>query len=164
MPNMTRNILKALMRKNGDTPTSLSRKTTIGREIGVGQSTIHRFLNGDIREISPSKARILAEVYGVTESQLRGDMPIDKDFLDMETQVYHTTHPTKKDIIEKLMSIDREDDLSYIQQTINMIQAKKAGAIRVMNRRKIDIHRNDFNYLDRRRQDDRRHSPITMAH
>ena len=98
MENTMRKILKALMDKHNDTPTSLSKKTVTGGQKGISQSTIFRFIKGDVKFITPETAKALAEVYGLTESQLRGDMPIDKEVLDIETKVYRVEDPVKQDI------------------------------------------------------------------
>jgi transcriptional regulator with XRE-family HTH domain len=65
-----RKILTSLMQKSGDTPSTLSRKS------GVPQPTIHRFLNGTTGDPRSSVVKKLAVVYGLTESQLRGDEPM----------------------------------------------------------------------------------------
>ena len=67
-----RKILQALMDKHRDTPTSLAKKTIEGGHKGISQSTIHRFIKGDVKFITPETAKALADVYGITESQLRG--------------------------------------------------------------------------------------------
>lgn len=66
-------ILKSLMEKHGDDPYSLERKS------GVPQPTTHRFLSGKHGEPRPSTVRKWAMAYGLTESQLRGDVPLEEE-------------------------------------------------------------------------------------
>jgi hypothetical protein len=66
-----RQILSSLMAKAGDDAYSLQTKS------GVPQPTTQRFLAGKHGEPRSSTVRKWASVYGVTESQLRGDVPID---------------------------------------------------------------------------------------
>ncbi len=66
-----RTILKWLMDREGDNAYSVSRKS------GVTQSITHRFLTGKMNDPSANTVRAWARLYGITESQFRGDMPID---------------------------------------------------------------------------------------
>lgn len=66
-----RTILKSLMDKAGDTPYDIHEKT------GIQPSTTYRFLTGNHGDPKSSTVRKWAALYGVTESQLRGDAPID---------------------------------------------------------------------------------------
>ena len=162
MENTMRKILKALMDKHNDTPTSLSKKTVTGGQKGISQSTIFRFIKGDVKFITPETAKALAEVYGLTESQLRGDMPIDKEVLDIETKVYRVEDPVKQDIIDKLLELDRADDIDYVEKTIEMVTLKKEGGGReVMNRRKDDPK--SCPIKERRMLNDRRQHPLRMV-
>lgn len=70
MPEM-RKILSFLMGKAGDDAYSLQTKS------GVPQPTTQRFLTGKHGEPRSSTVRKWAKVYGVTESQMRGDVPIE---------------------------------------------------------------------------------------
>jgi transcriptional regulator with XRE-family HTH domain len=67
----TRTILKLLMDKAGDTPYDVQRK------IGVPRTTTWRFISGGHNEPRSSTIQKWAKLYNVTESQLRGDVPID---------------------------------------------------------------------------------------
>lgn len=66
-----RAILKLLMERDRDNPYDVQRKS------GVGQTTTFRFLEGSISSPTYSTVRKWARAYGVTESQLRGESPID---------------------------------------------------------------------------------------
>ena len=66
-----REILEKLMVAAGDDAYSLQKKS------GVPQPTTQRFLAGKHGDPRSSTVKKWAGVYGVTESQLRGDVPID---------------------------------------------------------------------------------------
>lgn len=66
-----REILKSLMRAAGHSPRDLH------AICGVTPSTTHRFLDGTHRDPSARTVRKWAQVYNVTESQLRGFEPLD---------------------------------------------------------------------------------------
>ena len=155
MENTMRKILKALMDKHNDTPTSLSKKTVTGGQKGISQSTIFRFIKGDVKFITPETAKALAEVYGLTESQLRGDMPIDKEVLDIETKVYRVDDPHKQEIIDKILELERQDDIEYIEHTVDLVTQKKEAGEK-MTRRRNDPDSRPIK--ERRHQEDRRNT------
>jgi transcriptional regulator with XRE-family HTH domain len=62
--------LAELMRQAGDDAYSLETKS------GVPQPTTQRFLSGKHGEPRSSTVRKWAKAYGITESQLRGDVPM----------------------------------------------------------------------------------------
>lgn len=64
-------ILKILMDQNGDDAYSLEEKS------GVPQPTTQRFLSGKHGDPRSPTVKKWAAAYGITESQLRGDQPID---------------------------------------------------------------------------------------
>lgn len=64
-------ILKSLMDKEGHNAHDVQRRT------GVNQSTTFRFITGQSGEPRPSTVRKWARMYNLSESQLRGDLPID---------------------------------------------------------------------------------------
>src|SRR5687768_9910016 len=66
-----RSILKAKMAEAGHRPADIARKT------GLQTSTITRFLKGDSAHLRTDTVIELAKLYGLTESQLRGDAPIN---------------------------------------------------------------------------------------
>jgi hypothetical protein len=59
------------MKANGDNGYRLWRKS------GIPAQTTYRFLNGKHDNPDSATVQQWADVYGVTESQLRGDVPID---------------------------------------------------------------------------------------
>lgn len=71
MYNPVQENLKKLMIADGKlSEGELSRKT------GVPQSTIHRLLNGQIKESKPSTLKPIAGYFGLTLAQLQGEEPI----------------------------------------------------------------------------------------
>lgn len=66
-----RKILETLMESRGDNAYDIS------RSIGLHPGTIYRFLQGKSATLSGISVTKLAKLYGVTESQLRGDAPIE---------------------------------------------------------------------------------------
>lgn len=150
-----RKILQAFMDKYGDNPTKLAKKTTEGGKKGVSQSTIFRFMKGEVKFISPETVRALAEVYGINESQLRGDMPIDKELIDIETKVYRIDDPHKQEIIDKILDLERQSDIEYIEHTVDLVTQKKEVGGK-MTRRKHDLDSSPIK--ERRHQEDRRNT------
>lgn len=81
-----REVLKELMRRAGDTPTTLSRRT------GVPQPTIYRFVEAKVRDMKSENAeKIAIKGYGITESQLRGDIFIEWLDIDIRKTTQHDT-------------------------------------------------------------------------
>ncbi|HRX70981.1 MAG: helix-turn-helix transcriptional regulator [Candidatus Competibacteraceae bacterium] len=72
MPTVSQ-ILSTLMDRAGLTDNELSDR------VGVPQPTISRIRNGAIRDPRDSTLRPLAQYFGLSVSQLRGDMPLPAD-------------------------------------------------------------------------------------
>lgn len=70
-----REILSALMSKYGDDPYTLEAKS------GVPQPTTQRFLSGKHKSANSETVEKWAAAYNVTASQLRGDVPLDSNYL-----------------------------------------------------------------------------------
>lgn len=66
-----RTILSKLMESAGHTAYDIQEKTR------VQTSTIYRYLASDRSDLKPATVRKIAALYGLTESQLRGDVPIE---------------------------------------------------------------------------------------
>ena len=150
-----RKILQAFMDKHRDNPSTLAKKTTEGGKKGISQSTIFRFVKGHVGFITPETAKALAEVYGITESQLRGDVPIDKELIDIETKVYRVDDPHKQEIIDKILELERQDDIEYIEHTVDLVTQKKEAGEK-MTRRRNDPDSRPIK--ERRHQEDRRNT------
>lgn len=91
-----RNILKKLMNLYGDDSVSLSIKSK------VTQPTISRFLAGKHQEPKSSTVKKLANAYGLTESQLKGDSPLPEGMYiastiekRLDTSVFYNSRPIK---------------------------------------------------------------------
>jgi phage repressor protein C with HTH and peptisase S24 domain len=79
-----RQILSDLMKANGDDAYSLQEKC------GVPQPTTQRFLSGKHKSANTETVKKWAEAYGIKESQLRGDQPLDgvSESLDLPPNSY----------------------------------------------------------------------------
>lgn len=100
-----REILVHLMTRAGDDAYSLQTKS------GVPQPTTQRFLAGKHGDPRSTTVKKWAKVYGVTESQLRGDTPIDglnvkKEKSDDQARVALTREEEK--ILSIMTGIDKE--------------------------------------------------------
>jgi hypothetical protein len=65
-----RTILKSLMDKAGHSPYDIQRLT------GLPAPTTYRFLNKEINQPRIESIKAWTQAYGITEAQLRGDVPI----------------------------------------------------------------------------------------
>ena len=74
-----RSILKKVMEARNENSITLSEKS------GVPQPTISRFLSGEHKDMRSTTLRKLAPHLMVSESQLRGDVPIDWLSIDLTT-------------------------------------------------------------------------------
>lgn len=88
------------MEKNGDNQYTLSARS------GVAQSTLSRIVTGSHKDPRSFIVKKLAAVYGVAESQLRGETPIQD-----EGNVIMLNSKTKKinDIAFKLEAMSEDD-------------------------------------------------------
>lgn len=66
-----RKILKTMMDRAGHNAHDIFRDT------GIQPSTIYRFFSNPKGDLKAETVRKLARLYGITESQLRGDVPIN---------------------------------------------------------------------------------------
>lgn len=86
------------MKKAGHTPYDIERMT------GLPAATTYRFLNGDIKQPREDSIKAWTKVYGLTESQLRGDAPIE----GMEA-------PAEKPELKDLLTLDEYKHMSNIK-------------------------------------------------
>lgn len=84
-------ILKALMEEYGDDAYSLEEKS------GVPQPTTQRFLSGKHGDPRSSTVKKWAAAYGVKESQLRGDEPLEE--IKSPNQVMPSFQKTSDDFV-----------------------------------------------------------------
>lgn len=66
-----RTILSKLMESAGHTAYDVHKKA------GVQPSTLYRYFASDRSDLKPATVKKIATLYGLTESQLRGDVPIE---------------------------------------------------------------------------------------
>jgi len=74
-----REILKELMDQHHDDAYSLERKS------GVPQPTTHRFLKGLHKSANEATVKKWADAYNISPSQLRGDLPIEKNSTELSS-------------------------------------------------------------------------------
>lgn len=74
MPTVSE-ILTKLMARHGLTDNELAEK------VGIPQPTISRIRNGDSRDPRDSTLRPLAQYFGLSVSQLRGDVPLPSEWV-----------------------------------------------------------------------------------
>lgn len=84
-------ILKSLMDKHDDDAYSLAERS------GVPQPTIHRFLSGKHGDPRSTTVKKWAAAYGISESQLRGDQPLDEN--KTPSLVVHSFQKPDKDFV-----------------------------------------------------------------
>jgi transcriptional regulator with XRE-family HTH domain len=102
-----REILKELMDANGDNAYSLEEKSK------VPQPTIQRFLTGLHGDPRSTTVRKLAAAYGLTESQLRGHVPlIGKGAPSIENQPALTTE--QKQLLAIMGNIEGESRRAWL--------------------------------------------------
>ncbi len=114
-----REILKELMRGNGDNQGTLAKKS------GVTQPTIQRFLSGKHGDPSSKTVRKLASSYGLSESQLRGDLPINNLAEGKETKTNvesfdPNTEDKERDV--ELLKLLKTDFASFSANKLNMLR------------------------------------------
>lgn len=94
-----RTILKKLMDRAGHNPYYIERET------GLPAATTYRFLKGDIDQPKVASIRAWASVYGVTEGQLRGDVPIPE--IDV---------PAEKPELKDLLPLDEYKHVALVKR------------------------------------------------
>lgn len=102
MSNM-RTILKNLMESEGHNSYDVFRKT------GVQPSTISKYMSGAQQDLRPSTVVKLAALYGITESQLRGDVPIDGMEIKVPNPILKELLPLDEyEFVTKVKSMNKE--------------------------------------------------------
>lgn len=137
-----RTILKTMMDRAGDNAHGIFRKT------GIHPSTIYRYFNNPKGSLEPETVKKLARIYGISESQLRGDVPIEgmdtpteqlelKDLLTLDEfrlmSNVKSMDPASRDILFKLAETLAETQADYHAEQHDR---------RRDERRKIDIYPN----------------------
>ena len=101
-----RTILSKLMESAGHTAYDIQEKT------GVQTSTIYRYLASDRSDLKPVTVKKIATLYGLTESQLRGDVPIE----GMEI-------PAEKHELKELLP---RDEYQFVSNVLHMTPQARA--------------------------------------
>lgn len=117
MGNPMLEILEQLMKIHRDTQTSLADKS------GVPQATIQRFLKGTHESLSQDNVKKIAKSYGVTESQLRGDIEID--MIEIKERPILDISKSPLERVKFMKEINEMDDDEF-QSTIALYRAAKA--------------------------------------
>lgn len=87
-----------MMESAGHTAYDIQEKT------GVQTSTIYRYLASDRSDLKPTTVKKIATLYGLTESQVRGDVPIE----GLEI-------PAEKPELKDLLTLDEYQFISNIK-------------------------------------------------
>jgi len=116
-----RENLKQLMLASGDNAYTLSEKS------GVPQPTIQRFLSGKHGEPRSSTVQKWADVYGVTESQLRGDSSIVLQAIDTSNIIA---------ILKIVRKLNKQDIQSVLQLCQRLEDHKDHTIIQISGRRR----------------------------
>jgi hypothetical protein len=115
-------ILKGLMDRAGHNAYDIQ------KECGVNQSTTFRFITGLSGEPRPSTVRKWARLYNLTESQLRGDMPIDGIQLPPEKQeLKNLVTPSEYRLLANMKKLDGEARGILHRLTEMLADAPKTG-------------------------------------
>jgi len=123
MPTVSQ-ILSMLMNRVGLTDNELAERT------GIPQPTISRIRNGDSRDPRDSTLRPLAQYFGLSVSQLRGDVPLPADrvkisaneeVIEVSTDVFRLALA-----IESLTSKER----GALQTLVDALAQSKGGKVR----------------------------------
>lgn len=131
-----REILKELMSRSGDDAYSLEGKSK------VPQPTTQRFLSGKHGDPRSSTVRKWAAAYGITESQLRGDVPID-GIADRQAdtvkppELIGEAPDEEKQLLEAIRKLDSETKTALLKIT-SLLPAgdKKIGGRRLGGERR----------------------------
>lgn len=111
-------VIKTLAQKFGYLHADGSvNSAQFGRAAGLSNTTIWRFLNGDVQDMSPKVAAVLMEAFNLTEAQARGYEPIE-----MVETILESGKASKKDLafIRRFRSIAPKDQ-QEIEQYIRLL-------------------------------------------
>jgi transcriptional regulator with XRE-family HTH domain len=119
-----RDNLKQLMVASGDNAYTLSEKS------GVPQPTIQRFLVGKHGEPRSSTIQKWASVYGVTESQLRGDTSIVLQAIDTSNIIA---------ILKIVRKLNKNDIQSVLQLCERLVDHSDHTIIQISGRKRTSL-------------------------
>lgn len=124
------------MEQSGHNPHSVFTET------GVHPSTLYRFLGNPDGDLKPSTVRALARLYRITESQLRGDVPIE----GMEM-------PREDLTLKELLTLDEY----RLVNNVKMMDRESRGILYKLAERLCEP---ESYYEDSRDEEDRRQTDI----
>ena len=108
-------IIKKLMSVYDDNSYGLAEKC------GISQPTIHRILKGKHADPRISTLSSIAKAYGVTVSQIIGDVPLNLDKQNKPTKTFFTSIQER----ERLFELANEMPVESIPQAIKLLDIAK---------------------------------------
>ena len=120
MPTVSE-ILMKLMSRQGLTDNELADR------VGIPQPTISRIRNGDSRDPRDSTLRPLAQYFGLSVSQLRGDVPLPADRVKVAANDEVTE--VSADVLRLAMAIEAltSDERGALQTLVDALSHPKGG-------------------------------------
>ena len=133
-----RKILSKLMESAGHTAYDIHQKA------GVQPSTIYRYFASERSDLKPATAIKIARLYGITESQLRGDVPIEG--LEIPPEKHELKELLPLDEYKFVSNVKRMDERTrdILYNLAEMLVAEPQAAYQSVStdRRKNDIYPN----------------------
>lgn len=125
-----REILAREMEKHGDDAYSLAEKC------GVPQPTTQRFLSGKHKSANTETVKKWASAYGLTESQLRGDVPIGYE-LNQVRSVYQKPLSDNPEVLEvpllnAVASMGNGNNQNDVDIVIDMLSINRSWASKTL--------------------------------
>jgi phage repressor protein C with HTH and peptisase S24 domain len=120
-----REILAKEMEKHGDDAYSLAEKS------GVPQPTTQRFLSGVHKSANAETVKKWAKAYGLTESQLRGDMPIGYEMQERsayQNSLIYSDDVIKIPLLNAVASMGNGNQQQEVETVIDMLTISKTWA------------------------------------
>jgi len=120
MPTVSE-ILMKLMSRQGLTDNELADR------VGIPQPTISRIRNGDSRDPRDSTLRPLAQYFGLSVSQLRGDVPLPADRVKVAANDEVTE--VSAEVLRLAMAIEAltSDERGALQTLVDALSHPKGG-------------------------------------
>lgn len=120
MPTVS-SILSGLMARQGLTDNELADRC------GIPQPTISRIRNGESRDPRDSTLRPLAQYFGLTVSQLRGDVPLPAETVRITAQDQDQVKEVSVDVLRLAESIESlsPDERGALQTLVNALSHSK---------------------------------------
>lgn len=116
MNSSVADILSRLMQRQGLGASALARAT------GVNQPTLHRILSGASADPKTGTLRLLADYFGLTVAQLRGDEPLHD--LPGPEQTYSVA---ERELITQFRQLTDEEQRVIRRAVAALVQVRAAG-------------------------------------